>query len=437
MRTFLIAAILSLGLTAHAAVYEVSPDDDLRAAIAALGPGDELRLAGGVYSLDSRFNISPVGQPDRPITIRSKEGELAIIEMTTGMQNVVEIQGSRHLLVKGLVFRGGSHGIRLMDSDFVTIEDCEIYETGDVALSANAGGTYEGLVIRRNHIHHTNGTGEGMYLGCNRDACRVIDSIIEWNYIHHTNRSSVDQGDGIELKEGSAGNIIRHNVIHDTHYPGIITYGTVGNGPPNIVEGNLIWNSNENGIQSAADSIIRNNIVIGAPIALQAHQAASPSNQQVVHNTVIVRGSGINVRNVSGTVLIANNAVYSESGTAIRLISGDTSQVTVSGNVVQGGVSGANSGFREGNGIGTDFVAAHFNGAPPIDLFPGSDGALTGNGTADYVPEEDFNGDRRDGNADAGAYRYDPEGNPGWALAADFKSGKLRRSIPLSNVEAR
>ena len=153
MRTFLIAAILSLGLTAPAAVYEVSPDDDLRAAIAALGPGDELHLAGGVYSLDSRFNISPVGQPDRPITIRSKEGELAIIEMTTGMQNVVEIQGSRHLLVKGLVFRGGSHGIRLMDSDFVTIEDCEIYETGDVALSPNAGGTYEALVIRRNHIH--------------------------------------------------------------------------------------------------------------------------------------------------------------------------------------------------------------------------------------------------------------------------------------------
>ena len=52
-----------------------------------------------------------------------------------------------------------------MDSDFITIEECEIHDTGDVAISANAGGTYEGLRILRNHIHHTNGTGEGLYLG--------------------------------------------------------------------------------------------------------------------------------------------------------------------------------------------------------------------------------------------------------------------------------
>jgi len=55
----------------------------------------------------------------------------------------------------------------------VTIEDSEIYATADVGISANAGGTYDGLVIRRNHIHHTSGSGEGMYLGCNDDACRV------------------------------------------------------------------------------------------------------------------------------------------------------------------------------------------------------------------------------------------------------------------------
>jgi hypothetical protein len=418
-------------------MYEVSPGDDLRAAIAVLEPGDELLLAGGVYSLDSRFNISPVGEPERPITIRSKDGERATIEMTTETKNVIEIQGSRHLVLKGLAFRGGSHGIRLMDSDFVTIEDCEIYETGDVALSANAGGTYEGLVIRRNHIHHTNGTGEGMYLGCNRDKCRVIDSIIEWNYVHHTNRASVHQGDGIELKEGSAGNIIRHNVIHDTNYTGIITYGTVGNGPPNIIEGNLIWNSNDNGIQSASDSIIRNNIVIGAPIALQAHQASSPSNQQVVHNTVIVRGSGINVRNVSGPVLIANNAVYSESRTAIRLISGDTREVTVAGNVGYGGISGANGGYREGNGLDSDFVDAHFNGAPPIDLFPDENSDLIGNGDDGYVVELDFNGTARDGNADAGAYRFDPGGNPGWVLAAEFKSANARRPVIPTDMPTR
>jgi Right handed beta helix region len=425
-----LAMLSTLALPAHSAVTEISPGDDVRAAIAALQPGDELVLAGGVYGFDSRFNITVVGESDRPTVIRGKAGEEAIIEMNTGSQNILEVQASRYLVLHGLTFRGGSHGIRLMDSDFVTIEDCEIYETGDVALSANSGGTYEGLVIRRNHIHHTNGTGEGMYLGCNSDACRVLNSVIEWNYIHHTNRATVEQGDGIELKEGSAGNVIRHNVIHDTNFPGIITYSTVGNGPANIIEGNLIWNTNDYGIQSAADAIIRNNIVLGSPIALQAHQAGSPSNQLVVHNTVIVQGDGMDVRNVSGPVVIANNAVYSESGTAIRLISGDTSLVTVAGNVGEGGISGTNSGYTEGNGLAADFIGAHYAGAPPIDLFPADGSALIGAGSAEYVPEFDFNGTPRAGTADAGAYRFQSGGNPGWALAAGSKGSGAQAARP-------
>ncbi|HET6629558.1 MAG TPA: right-handed parallel beta-helix repeat-containing protein [Woeseiaceae bacterium] len=425
-----LALLPALALPAHGAVTEVSPGDDVRAAIAALQPGDELVLGGGVYGFDSRFNITVVGEPGRPVVIRGQTGEQAIIEMNTGSQNVLEVQGSAYLVLRGLTFRGGSHGIRLMDSDFITIEDCEIYETGDVALSANSGGTYEGLVIRRNHIHHTNGTGEGMYLGCNNDACRVMNSVIEWNYIHDTNRATVEQGDGIELKEGSAGNIIRHNVIHDTNYPGIITYSTVGNGPPNIIEGNLIWNTNDNGIQSAADAIIRNNIVLGSPIALQSHQSGSPSNQVVVHNTVIVQGGGINVRDVSGPVVIANNAVYSQSGTAIRLISGNTNLVTVIGNVGEGGISGTSAGFTDGNGLAADFIDAHYGGAPPIDLFPAEGSALVGAGSAEYVPELDFNGTPRAGIADAGAYRFQPGGNPGWALGPGFKGSGAQAARP-------
>lgn len=436
LRLLLPGLLAVYALPASGTVTEIAPGDDVRAAIGALRPGDELVLQGGVYTFDSRFNITVVGEPDRPAVIRGKAGEEAVIEMTTGSQNILEIQASAHLVVRGLHFRGGSHGIRLMDSDFITIEDCEIYETGDVALSANSGGTYEGLLLRRNHIHHTNGTGEGMYLGCNSDGCRVVDSIIEYNYIHHTNRSSVDQGDGIEVKEGSAGNVVRHNVIHDTKYPGIITYSTVGNGAPNVIEGNLIWNTGDNGIQSAADAIIRNNIVLGSPIALQSHENGSPSNHVVVHNTVIVEGDGINVRNVSGSVVIANNAVYSRSGTAIRLISGDTSLVTVAGNVGAGGISGTGAGYAEGNGIDADFGGGHYGGAPPIDLFPAAGSALAGAGAAGHVTEFDFNGTPRGGVADAGAYAFDPDGNSGWKLAADFKGGGVVRPNPPTNVTA-
>ncbi len=146
---------------------EIGPEDDLRGAIAALQPGEELVLRGGTYTLNSRFLITVNGTAAAPIVIRAKDGERPVIEQTNPSQNIMEVSDSRYLVLSKIVFTRGSIGIRLMNSDFITIEDCEIFETGDVALSANSGGTYEGLRILRNHIHHTNGTGEGMYLGCN------------------------------------------------------------------------------------------------------------------------------------------------------------------------------------------------------------------------------------------------------------------------------
>jgi hypothetical protein len=429
------AAALFAGAPAALAA-DIAPGGNLKAAITALQPGEELRLAGGTYTLDSGFRVTVNGTAQQPIVMRAKDGERAIIRQANTGQNIFEISGSSYFVVRGIEFTGGSHGIRLMSSSFITIEDCEVHDTGDVAISANSGGTYQGLKILRNHIHHTNGTGEGMYLGCNSDACRVANSLIEGNYVHHTNGPSVTQGDGIELKEGSFGNVIRDNVIHDTNYPGILTYSTVGNGAANVIEGNVVWNTNDNAIQSAADAIIRNNVVLGSPISLQSHQAGSPSNIQVVHNTVINQDAGIVVRNVVGPVVVANNAVYAQSGSAIRLVSGNLGLVTVAGNVGQGGLSGASSGYAEGKGIGADFVAATF-GVPPLDVFPKSGSALIGAASPAHATPLDFNGTARSGSNDAGAYRFDSAGNPGWKIVAGFKTtGPAVRPNPPTNVNA-
>lgn len=411
---------LAMFVIAPAVGQEIGPSDDIETAVAGLGPGDELVLRGGTYTFDENITLTANGSPSQPIVIRAKSGETPILTQATNQHNVVEINGSSHLVVRGLTFTGGSHGIRLIDSDYVTIEGCEIYETGDLAISANAGGTYEGLKLLRNHIHHTNGAGEGMYLGCNNDACRVANSLIEGNYIHDTNRPSVGQGDGIELKEGSYGNVIRDNVIHDTNYPGIIVYSTTGNGPPNIIERNVVWNVNDNTIQMAADAVFRNNIVLGN-VAMQAHQSGSPSGIEVVHNTIISSGNGIELRNVSGAVTVANNAVYAQ-GQAIRLVSGNFSQVSLSGNVGAGGLSGAGSGYTDGGGITNDMIDGHYRGEPPVDPFPAAGGALVGAGDANYGVADDFNGNLRSGGVDAGAYHFDAGGNPGWRIAENFKS---------------
>ena len=172
-------------------------------------------------------------------------------------------------------------------------------------------------------------------------------------------------------------------------------------------------------MQIAADAVVRNNIVLGN-VSFQSHQAGSPSNIEFVHNTVINDGSGIEVRNVSGPVLIANNAVYSQSQ-AIRLISGDLGQVQLFGNVGAGGLSGGSSGYVDGNGISIDMVAGNYNGAPPIDPFPAPGSALIGAGDPAYITAIDFNGNPRGGSADAGAYAFDPNGNPGWTITPGSK----------------
>jgi MYXO-CTERM domain-containing protein len=407
---------------AAAATYEIGPTDDLPAAIDALLPGDELVLAGGTYTLSGYFEIGVSGESGAPIVIRAAEGELPVLQQTAA-QNIVNVSGS-YLTLRGLELTGGDRGIRIQGASYVTVEDCHVHDTTANAISANdAGVDYAGIVLRRNHIHDTGGNGEGMYLGCNDAACAFHDGVIEGNWIHDTNGPTVDQGDGIEIKEGSYGNVVRDNVIHDTGYPCIITYSTVGNGPPNVVERNVMWACGDHGIQSAADAIIRNNIVLGAAadgIRNQPHQAGAPANLVISHNTILApAGDAIRSDGIVGSLVIANNAVYAQSGNAIR-VAGDLSAVVTAGNLGVGSVVGVSSGFDASGGL-ADFVGASFSGAPPNDVFPAVGSALIGAADAAYLVEDDFNGNPRNGALDVGAYTSDPAGNPGWVIAPGFK----------------
>jgi hypothetical protein len=414
---------------ASAEVFNGGPGDDIEAMINALQPGDELVLAGGMYTLTDRFSFAIAGTEDAPIVIRAQDGETPHLHRPNTSQNIVDIDDAEHVTIRGIEFSGGSAGIRISGARFLTIEDCEVHDTGDVAVRANDSGvTYESLRILRNHIHHTNNTGEGMYLGCNNGGCEVVNSLIEGNYVHHTNQASVSQGDGIELKEGSFGNVIRDNVIHDTNYPCILTYAS--NGPPNIIERNAMWNCGDHAIQSAADAVIRNNIILSANadgIAMQPHQSGSPSNLVVVHNTVLQPGGdAVSLRGISGSVVIANNALYAQSGRAF-FVNGGTTGLVFEGNAGIGGASDGSLSILPGD-LDVDFVDASFSGESPMDVFPAPGGVLPAAGSNAHVTIDDFNGMLRDGVADIGAYVFSADGNPGWALDTTFKT-----STPSNN----
>ena len=54
-------------------------------------------------------------------------------------------------------------------------------------------------------------------------------------------------------------------------------------------------------------------------------------------------------------------------------------------------------------------------------LFLHQDRLFLGGADAAYLPDVDFNGTPREGSLDAGAYRFDPDGNPSWSVSEGFK----------------
>lgn len=425
----MIATLAIAPTSAWAATIEIGPNDNAESAIAALNPGDELVLRGGMYSFTDRFTIDLAATAAMPILIRAKEGERPHLHRPDANQNLIDLVRVEYVTIRGIEFSGGSAGLRIQSADHFTLEDCEIHSTADVALRANdVGATYESVRFSRNHIHDTHGTGEGMYLGCNDGGCVFRNGLIEGNWVHDLNAQDIVQGDGIEIKEGSHDNIIRDNVIHDTNYPCILTYSAAGNGGPNIIERNVMWNCGDHGIQSAADAVIRNNIILSSNadgIAMQPHQSGAPSSLVVVHNTILkAQGSAISVRGNTGSVVIANNVLFAQNGDAIFVSGGAPAMITTSANAGVGSAPGALIAAVLG-----DLVNASYSGAPPMDVFP-ANGVFVGAGDTSYVADDDFNGTTRGGVADIGAYKFAAGGNPGWRLESGFKV-----AVPVAPVD--
>ena len=428
----LIAGFLAEPLAA--ASFHLYPTQSFEQAVEALAAGDTLVVHAGDYFDAGRISISVKGTATQPVAIHAAPGEprpRIRRAGTAAAQNTINVEGATHLTISGLeISSNGGDGINLNGNPaYVTLEDLDIH---DVDVGINFRSSMSNIVVRRSQIYRTgaggDGTGEGMYVGCNYAECAVRDSTIVNNWIHDTRQST--QGDGIEIKLGSYGNLIRDNVIHDTGYPCILTYGTNGN-PVNVIEGNVMWGCGDSGIQTAADARIRNNIIFAGSnngFNSQSHQGAVPGNLEFVHNTIVggepcVRLSGWGGR--TGLVF-ANNAIYCDSGS---FAVSDLAGVSVSGNVISPAPSSfPGTGYKVGGAVADDLM-----NAPARDVYPTSTSSLIGSATPTFVTNADFNGTPRTGAVEAGAYEWNGANNPGWRVAPGFKaSGAQIPDVKLS-----
>jgi len=419
------------------AVFEIYPatvdsQEEFETIANSLKPGDELVLYGGVYSQSHHRSVTVRGSVDEPIIIRAADGQQPLLTRPADnidRYNNIEFIDCSHLIVRGIRFRGGNSGVRFIRGHHIVFERCEIFQTGNNALTMNSGDC-DSFRIRKNHIHHTGLStsrrteGEGMYIGCHDGSCVTTNSLFEGNYIHHLRGTSSGGNDGIEIKFGSYGNIVRDNVIHDTNidkeYPGIFVYGS-GEGI-NIVEGNVIWNAGE-GIQVVSDAIVRNNIVFNCSmtgITAAPHAAVLyVSNVQIVNNTIVNHPKGILIRwNKASNMVFVNNAIYCPGSTAVDAQGADNT--VFRSNFVQGRLDGISiDGFQfyDGGNINDAFIEP---GRMNFWLKP--DSVLIERAVSDFASTLDFNHTQRKTPFDVGAYESDGNSeNPGWRIQMGIK----------------
>lgn len=399
----------------------------LAAAVAALEPGDQLLVGPGTYSMLARFEILLQGTAERPIRITGADPrERPVITRPDNAQNIINVGlvsggQSRYLALGNLELTGGSDLIRLYDCRDIWIDRCYLHDGQGVGIAANSNDTAF-LYITRNEIARpcTGNpvfTGEGMYLGQNQGGVKMSDSVIAYNHVHDTqvpNPGPSYQGDGIEVKQGSYRNWIVGNHVHQTRYPCLLVHGTGDAAAPqdeNVIEGNLLYDSQDNVMQVQADAIVRNNVAIytqggGAAFSSFDHQGPVRS-LSVVHNTFLNVGRAANLRSWSGApdLVFANNVCYSQTTNAVNFVGG-SSGVVFEGNVTVGQVAGVSGGFAQGSGL-SDFVGASWTGSAH-DVTPVTGRAIDNHGAWQHLEPFDRHGKPRSYPADPGAVESAP-----------------------------
>jgi hypothetical protein len=419
-----------LGSRALAASVTLSPGDDVAALTSALGPGDEVVFAGGVYELPGGLNWTGAGTAETPIVIRAADGAIATLRLTDG-GHIVRIADSTFVQLSGLVLEGtddlqaarGYTGLIVENSSDVDVTDVEIRNLGGTGVYL--GGDNTRVHLRALDIHDVR-EGHGVLMGCWNASCWTSDSTLEWSWIHDLQHEGYN---AVEVLSGGQGNTVADNVMNGLVGSGVVLASTEF-GPANVVERNAIFEVGRDGLRVRGPATVRNNVVVGAGgYGVRVYDDGNNALADVVvsHNTVVdTLDWGVRLDDWAGRtgLVLANNAVVNPTGRAFYVDEGELDDANrVVGNVFTGWVEHLDpllGGFTPGNGY------ADLADPLGLDVYPSVTSAYVGAGdvAADsYVPTADYSGYPRDGAApDVGAYEFFGDTNPAGPIAAGFKA---------------
>jgi hypothetical protein len=446
--------------SAQAATLAAEPGGDLQGYFDTLSAGDEVVLSDGVYRVNATLVLSEKrGREDSPIVVRAEEGATPILQLVTDLDGAypgrfLQISSSTFVRVEGITFQGDVSagddsqtyaGIQIDSSSDITIFESVIKDVAGTAIYLS--GDTNGVTIDHSEISRVY-NGYAVYAGCSDVSCLTTDLTLNDNLIHDL---FSEDAEAVRLNHGSAGAVLTDNVVFNITYRGFWLGSTEG-GVANTLEGNAVWNLGDRGVVLQGAALVRNNIIFntgGSGIVTRDPERGFFEDIIISYNTIVDNdewAADLEGWDEGLGLVLANNALCNPMSYGVYLAKivpegAEASDIetpgTVVGNYVCGLVDGPDEDLREviaGGGY------ADFSNVEIWDFYPVTDSLLVD--AADpsgelYPPEVDFNGQPREGDKpDVGAYEWDGDGNPGWAIQEDFKDFEIVEETVDAAVES-
>lgn len=283
---------------------EAKPWCTISYALGLMRGGDDLYIKSGTYHEASMTITGPSGSASKNTTIQAYPGNTIIIRGDGYNSGRVKISGVNHMVFSGLNVTYYNEGIYVENSNYITVQNCNIYDIGQEAFAIKANSSYG--TIKNNTIHDTgkwtNQWGEGIYVGTRQDNTPNDNT----NNITITNNTIYNTTDEcVELKPGTHDCIVDGNVMYscannsefNTHPDwGSIEVNEAVNAPEHwdanpghIIRNNIIHDT-KTGIQLGTGSIAYNNVIynINSPFyGIYTRNTAQDSYTRVIYQNTI------------------------------------------------------------------------------------------------------------------------------------------------------
>ncbi|UXP32767.1 Ig-like domain-containing protein [Reichenbachiella agarivorans] len=213
---------LFLSLSSQATTYNCNTVQQILDALAAVSAGDEIVIASGTYTSSASINAAYYysganGTASNPITIRGAsssnrphlkgtsissrtvlriEGDYWIVkdlEISTGQKGLVFDNSNYSKAIHCSIHTFGNEAVHVRDgSDYVTIDDCSIYDTGNVSP----------------------GFGEGVYIGTDKGSWSSYDPSVDHTTVKNCTIGPDIRAEAFDIKEGTSETIVEYNTVH-------------------------------------------------------------------------------------------------------------------------------------------------------------------------------------------------------------------------------